>query len=133
MFLYDRFQIDTPYNCFTTFVLDNIVTSIIKGTNVENQIDVNKKDQQVIYAPNGLTFSKVNIMESLESEVVRPCEFQDIVSTMSGLKTQKWKKMEILGDAYIYDSESSLFRVFEKTVKSNEENDIIAPVRKNYI
>lgn len=95
---------------------------------MKNLIDISKKDLQVLYVPMGLTFSDVKILKSLQAKDLSPCSLQDVVENMHSPSTRRWNKMEIHGDVSLFDENNPLYRVFEKTVKKNQENNIVATV-----
>lgn len=83
---------------------------------------------QVLYVPKGLKFSRANILESLQADDLAPCRLEDIVQTVNYPPTQRWKKIEVHGNAFILDETIPLYRIVEQSVKKNQENYITAEV-----
>lgn len=113
---------------FLCSTLDNIATPRITNTSMHHLINIAETKSQVIYAQKGLRFSRVKILDTLSSDHIYPCTPKNILDNMYNPPSQKWKLVEIFGNSSLLDTESMLSRVFEKSIKKNEENSIFSPV-----
>lgn len=120
-------QISANYT-FTKLKTNNIYVDTINNKNMRNLIDVNEKDEQELYAPNGVKFLSPVKMHSVYANHINPCDLNESYMKFRYQDVRQLNRIQVNGNVTFLDEEYGLGRLFKDAVTLNKFNIISAPV-----
>ncbi|KAL1493109.1 hypothetical protein ABEB36_011235 [Hypothenemus hampei] len=111
---------------FNSLKTKHLNTTTINGKNVENLIDVTKKQVQTLKLDNVvLRNSKI---QNIQADLMVPCDIYQAINKIRYPETRMWESVEITGNVTFLDNNCDVPRILEKSLKKDEEYIILAPV-----